>query len=858
MIFTWEKFDPSFLKAVLLASEEFQDNYEEIKNEEDVCGLCAMMNRICTYPDKRFVMNYRAVIEQDLLKNYPDEIRKICKALKINGSTFNIRQAALTRKATSTSLIDAYVAAILDISGKETVLNENSKFRYTVSLNMAQTPVAQVPLHDYQEKAVAELKKHFIDNDMTSGLLVMPTGSGKSRTASYFLIREMISRGYQILWIAHRHMLLDQAADCFYDFAGLSKIENPKIRDYRINCISGEHLSVKQVKDSKSEVIVASISSICRNKAHLKRILGRKVMIVVDEAHHTFAPTYQDIIKFVGKCRKETKLLGLTATPVRANEKDSKKLLGIYGNSIIYNVSMSELITKGFLSDPKCISVDTGKNFESQISEEEARQIRRYKELPETLVSKIASSQVRNQIILKEYLDNKEKYGKTLIFAMNIVHCRFLCEELEKSGVKCGVVYSGKDDNQAVISDFKENKIDVLVNVNIMTEGSDVPDIQTVFLTRPTQSEGLLMQMIGRGMRGKAAHGTETLNIVDFHDQWDTFRNWLNPQIIISDEIADEDAHETREHKKPDYETYEWKLCKEIYDSCSIKAASYGKTVSLPAAWYTLIDEEGELYRMLVFEDQLKGILAMKKDKAFWVNNLKFTAEDAAKKYFSYFCIRPSIRDLEIYMDNVRNCEDMPVARVMENRKSVEPYYVAKAAEEQGVDLFEAATKAYEQFNVAADLYGSLEQYQLAVCKAKIYKEKSAIEGFKVEELPVQLIPFDTTPYHNLDELVREVKDERFGGEFDGIGSIEWTDKPYRQYYGVFYHSDNSIRINCVLNSKDVPKEVVKFVIYHEMLHKDNHSHDKAFREEEHKYPAYENCEAFLHSNMYLFDIKEW
>lgn len=858
MTFTWEKFDPSFLKAVLLASEEFEDEYDEIRNEDDVYGLCAMMNSICDFPDRRFIMNYRAVIEQDLLKNYPDEIRKICKALKITGTSFNIKQAALTRKATSTSLINAYISALLDISGIETVLNENSKFRYTVSLNMAQTPVAQVPLHDYQEKAVAELKKHFIDNDMTSGLLVMPTGSGKSRTATYFLIREMISRGYQILWIAHRHMLLDQAADCFYDFAGLSKIENPKIREYRINCISGEHLSIRQVKDSKSEVIVASIGSICRNKTHLRRILGSKVMIVVDEAHHTFAPTYQDVIKFIGKYRKNTKLLGLTATPVRANEKDSKKLLGIYGNSIIYNVSMSELIAKGFLSDPKCIRVDTGKNFESQISEEEARQIRRYKELPETLVSKIASSQVRNQIILKEYLDNKEKYGKTIIFAMNVVHCRFLYEELKKNGVKCGLVYSGKDDNQIVISDFKENKIDVLVNVNIMTEGSDVPDIQTVFLTRPTQSEGLLMQMIGRGMRGKAAHGTETVNIVDFHDQWDVFRNWLNPQHVISDEIADEDAPETREYKKPDYETYEWKLCKEIYDSCTIRAAAYGKTVSLPTAWYTLIDEEGELYRMLVFEDQLKGILAMKKDKTFWIDNLKFTAEDALKKYFSYFCNRPSARDLEIYMDNVRNCEDMPVARVMENRKSVEPYYVAMAAEEHGVDIFEAATKAYEQFNVAQDIYGTLEQYQMAVCKAKMYKDKSAIEGFKVEELPVELIPFDRTPCYNLDELVQEVKDERFGGTYDGLGPIEWTDKPYKQFYGRLYHADNSIRINCVLDSKDVPREVVKFVIYHEMLHRDNHSHNKAFKEEEYKYPDYEIHEAFLDSNMYLFDIKEW
>ena len=76
-------------------------------------------------------------------------------------------------------------------------------------------------------------------------------------------------------------MLLDQAADCFYRFAGLSKIENPAIRNYRISCISGEHLRVSQV--DKHEVIVESISSICRNKDHLRRILSKKVIIVVDD-----------------------------------------------------------------------------------------------------------------------------------------------------------------------------------------------------------------------------------------------------------------------------------------------------------------------------------------------------------------------------------------------------------------------------------------------------------------------------------------------------------------------------------------------------------------------------------------------
>ena len=856
MRFSWDKFDPAFLKTVLLASDEFADDYDDIKQEDDIIGLVARMNMICDYPDKKFVMKYRNIIEQDLLKHYPEEVRKICYALGITGKSFNIKQSNMTKKPLSASLIGAYISAILDISGKDIPLNEYSRFRYTVALNMAETKADDVPLYDFQEDAVKALKKHFVDKDNFAGMLVMPTGSGKSRTATYFLIREMVSQGYQILWIAHRHMLLDQAAECFYKYAGLAKIENPKIRNYRINCISGEHLSIKQVKDS--EIIVASISSICRSKEHLRRILGRKVMIVVDEAHHTFARTYQEVIKFVCKCRKNTKLLGLTATPVRMSEKDSAKLLQLYDNNITFNVSMSDLIAKGILADPHCSRINTGSNFEPEISEDEKQHICKKHDLPESLVSKIASSYARNQIIIKEFVDNKEKYGKTLIFAMNVVHCRLLCEELESRGVKCGHIYSGKEDNNKVIDDFKNNKLDVLVNVNIMTEGSDVPDIQTVFLTRPTQSEGLLMQMIGRALRGKQAGGTATANIVDFYDQWDTFNQWLNPEWLIIDEKSDEELPEIKEYKKRFYEEYAWNDCKEVYNSLRVKAKAYDKTVSLPVGWYSLIDEEGELHRMLIFEDQMKGLIALKKDKASWIDNVNIKAEDIIGKYFSYFCTRPSAYDIELLIDNMRTCEEMPTMRLLGDRKKVDPYYVALAAEEAGENIFSYATTVYEASDMVRDLYSTVEDYQMAVCKAKIYKGKNAVEGLKVEELPVELVPFDRTPCYNLEELLQEVKDEMFGGVYDNIGPINWTDRYYKTYYGVFYHDDRSIFINSVLNSKDVPREVVKFVIYHELLHRDNHSHDKYFKEEEHKYPHFEDCEAFLHSNMYQFDISEW
>ncbi len=856
MTFSWMAFDTNFIMEVIMASDmsdEFKQSAKESLDDKDV--LVSKMNRICPYPDREFISKFRPIIEQNLLKFYKTEVNNICKALNIHAISHNDKQIKMTKKPFSASLIQAYICALYNISGLDTQFNEYSKFSSTISLNMKETAIEDVPLYDFQEEAVDKLKEHFITNSQSSGLLVMPTGSGKSRTATSFLIKEMISQGYQILWIAHRHTLIDQAADCFYRFAGLSKINNSTIKDYRISCISGQHLNIKFV--DKHEVIVASISSICRNKAHLRRILGNKVMVVVDECHHTFAPTYRDTIEFIKKCKNDTKLLGLTATPIRANEKDSKQLLGLFDGNIVYDVSMADLIAKGILAQPIFTHIETNENFEPEITIDEEKLIQKYGELPETLVTKIAMSSTRNSLIIEEYMNNKDKYGKTLIFAMNILHCRLLHEELEAKGIKCGLVYSGKDDNSRVINQFKDGKLDVLINVNIMTEGTDVPDIQTIFLTRPTSSEGLLMQMIGRGMRGVQANGTETVNIIDFHDQWDTFNRWLNPEWLIAAESLDA-IPEPSHHVKTEYEYYDWAMCLEIYKSMNVKATKFDVKYSIPAGWYTLIDEDGEEHRMLVFEDQIKGIKAMMADKENWKDDLSITPLQIIRRYFNYFCCNPPVSELELLIDNVRNLEDCPTIRTFVDRKKIEPYFVVKHLEETGEDIFNYSSKIFDENETVRDLYKDKETYQMELCKTKIYKERTQPIGIKVEELPDELIPFDRTPVYEIDELVKEVNDSMFGGNLEGLSDITWTDKAYRQYFGIHYHIDNSIKINCVLNSKDVPREVVKFVIYHEMLHINNWSHDAAFRAEERKYPQYEEWEHFLAYNINKSDIFDW
>ena len=371
--FTWENFDNEFLKAVIYSPETNEDCrplYDTNEKEDLVCS----MNLICEIPNGDFVKRYRQIIEDKLLCYYPDILNEVFKVLCISGKDFNINFKNLRQKPTTTSLMIAYVTALVKIGGVDAVFSETDKFRYQLSLNMRETPAEDVALYDFQKVAVDCLENHFIKENKRSGLLVMPTGSGKSRTATYFLIRKMISQGYQVLWIVHRHTLINQAAECFYKFAGLSKLENPEIKKYKISCISSEHQSIKSV-DKSDNVIVGSIQSICRNQKHLRRITNKKLIIVVDEAHHTFARSYQDTIKYLFKYRSDAKLLGLTATPIRSNDYDSVSLLRLFDKNIIYSISLGNLICKGILADPVFTRIETNEDFEPVITEDEAQKI---------------------------------------------------------------------------------------------------------------------------------------------------------------------------------------------------------------------------------------------------------------------------------------------------------------------------------------------------------------------------------------------------------------------------------------------------------------------------------------------------
>lgn len=163
----------------------------------------------------------------------------------------------------------------------------------------------------------------------------------------------------------------------------------------------------------------------------------------------------------------------------------------------------------------------------------------KHKDLPENIIDELASKQGRNDLIVSDYLNNKDEYGKTLIFADRWFQCEYIVNSLNKNGVKANCVYSkiskslnGNDsagrrnnkDNEEILKDFRNNKYDVIVNVKMLTEGVDVPDVKTIMVTHQTTSPILFTQMVGRALRGKLLGGAtkDYANIVLFTDK-DTF-----------------------------------------------------------------------------------------------------------------------------------------------------------------------------------------------------------------------------------------------------------------------------------------------------------------------------------------------
>ncbi len=468
-------------------------------------------------------------------------------------------------------------------------------------------------------------------NQDAGGIVVLPTGGGKTFTAMRFLCAQMLSQGYKVVWLAHTHHLLEQARDAFKD--SLHTIAEPK-SNLNVRVVSGTlaHNDVAHIK-STDDVLIITLQTMSnafeRKHQALETFLnaaGDKLCVVFDEAHHSPAPSYRKLLESLRARHPQLKLLGLTATPTYTNVKKRGWLKKIFPQEIIYSVSPQKLMADRILAKPIFESIPT--SFTPDFDEREFQKwVNTYADLPENIIEELAGSSERNALVANTYMEGKEKFGKTIIFAERWYQCEMLRELLTKRGVRADVVYShvstnasnvedrnrrDRDANDRVLQAFKSDELDVLLNVRMLTEGTDVPNVNSVFITRQTTSRILLTQMVGRALRGPKFGGTETAHIVTFTDSWKQPINWAE-----YDQLEDGDLEESSQlGKRPPLHLVSIDLVRQLSQNLDkgLNVAPREFIMLMPAGWYkvefqTLVQgsEDVEMVRqlVLVFDDEL-------------------------------------------------------------------------------------------------------------------------------------------------------------------------------------------------------------------------------------------------------------
>lgn len=288
-------------------------------------------------------------------------------------------------------------------------------------------------LYEHQQEAIEKLNE-INKKDQFKALVVLPTGGGKTMTASSWLLTNATDKNIKVLWVAHRHLLLEQAISAFIHNAYMDKLFNITQYNYRI--VSGKHDKSIHISD-KDDILVASKDSLCRKLENLDSFLNdqQEIFLVIDEAHHSTAKSYRKIIDYLSKKDLKLKVIGLTATPFRTSKTEEGLLGQIFPDDIIYKTDLSTLIKRGILSTPHTESHKTELLLGDKLGGNALRSIQNLDALPENITDFMSKHKVRNNFIVNTFLDHHEKYGQTLVFALSRVHgltLKALFEEMAK------------------------------------------------------------------------------------------------------------------------------------------------------------------------------------------------------------------------------------------------------------------------------------------------------------------------------------------------------------------------------------------------------------------------------------------
>ena len=596
---------------------------------------------------------------------------------------------------------------------------------------------SKMPEVAHQKETITKLNKWFNSNEFPSGAIIaLPTGSGKTFTAVRFLCKKVLSEDYKILWLAHTHHLLEQA---YFSFGPLSEkindgyevgwIPEPK-ETLNVRVVSGthNHFNINQIK-ADDDVLIATLQSISnankKNHPNFKEFLKSakgKLFVVFDEAHHAPAPTYRKLIQSLRKQFPEMFLLGLTATPTHMDINKIGWLGKLFPQEILHQTTVENLIAQEILAKPVIREPET--DFTPEFDEGMyLKWVNSNKDLPQPIVTQLAKNTARNRKITEYYIDNKDVYKKTIIFADRYDQCDVISKFLNKVGVSADVMYShqGNERNAEVLQKFRNNELDVLVNIKMLTEGTDVPDVDTVFITRQTTSIISMTQMVGRALRGPKFGGKPNAYLVFFQDDWQKAINWVIWDSKTWGPTTPEKEYEQVETKGPKrIPTFDF-IIPHLYDTLDRLEFTPFLTL-MPIGWYkvniAVPDEDGnpeEVDKLvMVFEnekDSFEELIEDLKDEnleEFDDENVKLIENKGRLKNWVERFFPSSdkhvggdiLRNLcDIARHMAQNMNEPPIFIEFNERKKHDLDLIAQKFIDNGIDIVEIDQKLFSEYN---------------------------------------------------------------------------------------------------------------------------------------------------------------
>jgi DNA repair protein RadD len=370
------------------------------------------------------------------------------------------------------------------------------------------------------------------------GILTLPTGAGKTRTATEALTDwcQAADGSNAILWIAQSEELCEQAVQAFREVWVDRGARNEGPRESLL--IARLWGGGRRVK-TDAAITVASIQKlhaiyrrddVDNTRDELEELAERLGVVLIDEAHRMLAPTYSDVLGFLGidlakRGGSELPLVGLTATPYRGFEEETKRLASRFHGTLLRpgllgKDPVGELRRRGVLSNPVHTVIESGGRAIALADDPRfAEHFERFNDFHPDLLRQLGQDAGRNRRLLDVLLAIPPDWP-TLFFGCSVEHAQAVALLLRRAGRTADVVTSTTRPatRRHRIEEFRAGRLSALCNYGVLTTGFDAPLVRALVIGRPTASPVLYEQMIGRGMRGPLFGGTPECLVVDIED----------------------------------------------------------------------------------------------------------------------------------------------------------------------------------------------------------------------------------------------------------------------------------------------------------------------------------------------------